>query len=120
MTPTMIVEYIAVAAVIALFVWLVPMRRNGIPGLRGRGRPPGHPAADDSRSGPFVPASPQPAQPGPVAPRPVPADEQVGEAAAPDHEQEQDRRILAELDGTWDAGYADRVAAQLRDHRNSA
>src|ERR1700761_4673844 len=120
MTLTMIVEYLAVAAVIALFVWLVPMRRNGIPGLRGRGRPPGYPAAGDAGAGPSVPASLPPARPGPVAPRPVPADEQVSKAEAPGSEPEQDRRILAELDGTWDAGYADRVAAQLRDHRNSA
>jgi hypothetical protein len=37
---TMIIEDVAVVAVIALFVWLVPVRRNGIPGLRGRGRVP--------------------------------------------------------------------------------
>jgi hypothetical protein len=120
MTLTMIVEYIAAAAVIALFVWLVPMRRNGIPGLRGRGRPPGHPVADDAGSRPSMPASPQPAQPGPVAPRPVPADEKISPAEAPGREQEQEQRILAELDGTWDAGYADRVAAQVRDHQNPA
>ena len=36
----MIVEDVAVVVVIALFVWLVPIRRNGIPGLRGRGRVP--------------------------------------------------------------------------------
>lgn len=120
MTLTMIVEYVAVAAVVALFAWLVPMRRHGIPGLRGRGRPPGRPVTDESGSGPTVPASPRPAPPGPVPPRPVPADEQVGAAGTAGGEPEQDRRILAELDGTWDADYADRVAAQLRDHRDSA
>ena len=51
----MIVEDVAVVVVIALFVWLVPIRRNGIPGLRGRGRVPSRrvPAsripADDTR-----------------------------------------------------------------------
>lgn len=53
----MIIEDAAVVAVIALFVWLVPVRRNGIPGLRGRGRvpsrlvPPSRVPADDTRSG---------------------------------------------------------------------
>jgi hypothetical protein len=37
---TMIIEDVAVVVVIALFVWLVPVRRKGIPGLRGRGRVP--------------------------------------------------------------------------------
>jgi hypothetical protein len=81
---TMIVEDIAVVAVIALFIWLVPVRRNGIPGLRGRGRPPACP----------VPAT--------------------------DRDRERDVRALAELDSTWDAGYADRVAAQVRTDKNSA
>jgi hypothetical protein len=27
-------------------------------------------------------------------------------------------RVLAELDRTWDAGYADRVAAEMRDRRD--
>jgi hypothetical protein len=133
MTLTVLVEDLAVVAVIALFIWLVPMRRKGIPGLRGRGRPPGRPVTDDSAPGPSAlpgpppsaPPGPPPIQPGRVPPRPVPAAEQVSRAEAPGHEQpgheqEQDRRILAELDGTWDADYADRVAAQLRDRRDSA
>ena len=33
----MIYEDIAAAVAVALFIWLVPVRRNGIPGLRGRG-----------------------------------------------------------------------------------
>jgi len=33
----MIYEDIAAAVVVALFIWLVPVRRNGIPGLRGAG-----------------------------------------------------------------------------------
>jgi hypothetical protein len=129
MTLTVLVEDLAVVAVIALFIWLVPMRRKGIPGLRGRGRPPGRPVVDDSAGSapglsapPSAPPGAPPAQPGRVPPRPVPAAEQVSPAEAPGHdqEQEQDRRILAELDGTWDADYADRVAAQLRDRRDSA
>jgi hypothetical protein len=125
MTLTVLVEDLAVVAVIALFIWLVPMRRKGIPGLRGRGRPPGHPAVDDSAPGPAGPgraaaASAPPLQPGRVPPRPVPAAEQVSAAETSGREQEQERRILAELDGTWDADYADRVAAQLRDRRDSA
>ena len=40
----MIYEDIAAAVAVALFIWLVPVRRNGIPGLRGRGKlPPGPP-----------------------------------------------------------------------------
>jgi hypothetical protein len=69
---TMIVEDVAVVVVIALFVWLVPMRRKGIPGLRGRGRAPASPMA--------VPATPEP--------RPIPAAEQLGatsEAERPVH-----------------------------------
>ena len=31
---------IAAAIMVALFIWLVPVRRNGIPGLRGRGKLP--------------------------------------------------------------------------------
>ena len=35
---------IAAAIMVVLFIWLVPVRRNGIPGLRGRGKlPPGPP-----------------------------------------------------------------------------
>jgi hypothetical protein len=120
MTLTVLVEDLAVVAVIALFIWLVPMRRKGIPGLRGRGRPPGHPAMDDSAPGRSTPTGAPPIQPGRVPPRPVPAAEQVSAAETPGREQEQDRRILAELDHTWDADYADRVAAQLRDRRDSA
>jgi hypothetical protein len=52
----MIYEDIAGVVAVALFIWLVPVRRNGIPGLRGRGKlpeappplppeqPAGHPA----------------------------------------------------------------------------
>jgi hypothetical protein len=127
MTITMIVEYVAAAAVIALFAWLVPMRRNGIPGLRGRGRPPGHAATGDAVSPPA-----RPGRAGAVPPRPVPASEQVGEGeqvgeseqvgegGTGSRDRQQDQRILAELDRTWDAGYADRLADRLRDRRDSA
>ena len=128
MTITMIVEYVAAAAVIALFAWLVPMRRNGIPGLRGRGRPPGHAATGDAVSPPA-----RPGRAGAVPPRPVPASEQIreseqageGEPGSREGEpgsrdRQQDQRILAELDRTWDAGYADRLADRLRDRRDSA
>jgi hypothetical protein len=122
MTITMIVEYVAAAAVIALFAWLVPMRRNGIPGLRGRGRPPGHAATGDAASPPA-----RPGRAGAVPPRPVPASEQISEGEPGSREGEpgsrdpqQDQRILAELDRTWDAGYADRLADRLRDRRDSA
>ncbi len=121
MTITMIVEYVAAAVVIALFAWLVPMRRNGIPGLRGRGRPPGHAATGDAASPPA-----RPGRAGAVPPRPVPASEQireseqVGESEPGSRDRQQDQRILAELDRTWDAGYADRLADRLRDRRDSA
>jgi len=39
----MIYEDIAAAVAVALFIWLVPVRRNGIPGLRGRGKIPSGP-----------------------------------------------------------------------------
>ena len=102
---TMIVEDIAVLAVIALFIWLVPVRGNGIPGLRGRGK---------------VPVSPAPTRPEHVQPRQVPTDEMIGTAPEHGRNRERDTRILADLDSTWDAGYADRVAAQLRAHKDSA
>src|ERR1700760_4690172 len=72
MTLTVLVEDLAVVAVIALFIWLVPMRRKGIPGLRGRGRPPGHPAVDDSAPGPAGPGPAAAASAPPPQPRRVP------------------------------------------------
>ena len=36
----MIYADIAAVVMVALFLWLVPVRRNGIPGLRGRGKLP--------------------------------------------------------------------------------
>ena len=87
---------IAAAIMVALFIWLVPVRRNGIPGLRGRGK---------------LPPVPQPTHPGHVAPRPAPPDEMTGE---PDggHSYGRDERLLAELDATWKPGYADEVTAR--------
>jgi hypothetical protein len=87
---------IAAAIMVALFIWLVPVRRNGIPGLRGRGK---------------LPPVPPPTHPGYVAPRPAPPDEMTGE---PDggHDNSRDDRLLAELDATWKPGYADEVTAQ--------
>ena len=54
----MIYEDIAAVVVVALFIWLVPVRRNGIPGLRGRGK---------------LPMGPPPSPPEPPAGRPAPA-----------------------------------------------
>ncbi len=92
----MIYPGIAAAIMVALFIWLVPVRRNGIPGLRGRGK---------------LPPVPPPTHPGYVAPRPAPPDEMTGE---PDggHSYGPDERLLAELDATWKPGYADEVTAQ--------
>ncbi len=53
----MIYEDIAAVVVVALFIWLVPVRRNGIPGLRGRGK---------------LPMSPPPSPPEQAAGRPAP------------------------------------------------
>ena len=47
----MIYEDIAAVVAVALFIWLVPVRRNGIPGLRGRGKLPEAPP-------PFPPEQP--------------------------------------------------------------
>jgi hypothetical protein len=108
---TMIVEDVAVVAVIALFIWLVPVRRKGIPGLRGRGRVPNSPFAPSAR----------PARPGEVQPRPVPEDEKISAADARGVQAGKcDDRVLAELDRTWDAGYADQAGTQARGHKNSA
>ena len=100
----MIYEDIAAAVAVALFIWLVPVRRNGIPWLRGRGSfrrarrphasgsrrlPPGTPGRDDRAAG---------RQPG----------------------DGRDERVLAELDATWDAGYADREAARHQSRKKSA
>ena len=54
----MIYEDIAAVVVVALFIWLVPVRRNGIPGLRGRGK---------------LPLDPPPSPPEPPAGHPAPA-----------------------------------------------
>jgi hypothetical protein len=134
---TMIVEDVAVAVVIALFAWLVPMRRNGIPGLGGRGRAPGligpgpglggRERGRHARGRPRVadPAVADPAvaggtttRPERVRPRPVPAIERIAPAGGgrdDGRDLERERRILAALDRTWDAGYADRVAAEMRE-----
>ena len=108
---------IAAAVMVALFIWLVPVRRNGIPGLRGRGKlPPGGldaPGGPDGHGGPDAPDMPgvRPAHPGYVAPRPAPPGEMAGGLAG-GHSGGQDERILAELDATWEPGYADQVTAQ--------
>jgi hypothetical protein len=102
----MIIEDVAVVTVIILFAWLVPARQNGIPGLGGRGRTPV--AVTETR-------------PEPIRPRPVPAAERIGPADSGrgqhGRDREQDERVLAELDKTWAPGYADRVAAQLRERK---
>jgi hypothetical protein len=127
----MIIEDVAVVAVIVLFAWLVPARQNGIPGLGGRGRTPAHrgPAhrAPGRRApGRAVRADPAVAavtetRPEPIRPRPVPAAERISPADSGGgqrgRDREQDARVLAELDKTWAPGYADRVAAQLRERK---
>ena len=60
-------------------------------------------------------------RPQPIRPRPVPAAERISPADAGrgphGRDREQDERVLAELDKTWAPGYADRVAAQLRERK---
>ena len=90
---------IAAAIMVALFIWLVPVRRNGIPGLRGRGK---------------LPPVPPPTQPGYVAPCPAAPDEMTGE---PDGGHGRDDRLLAKLDATWEPGYADEVTARHQSRR---
>ena len=92
----MIYPDIAAAIMVALFIWLVPVRRNGIPGLRGRGK---------------LPPVPPPAHPGYFTPGLAPPDEMTGEPAG-GHGYGQDGRLLAKLDATWKPGYADEVTAQ--------
>ncbi len=53
----MIYADIAAVVAVALFIWLVPVRRNGIPGLRGRGK---------------LPMGPPPSPPEQAAGRPAP------------------------------------------------
>jgi hypothetical protein len=98
----MIYEDIAVAVVVALFIWLVPVRRNGIPGLRGRGK---------------LPPGPPPTHPRHAALRPVPPDGMIGR---PGGSSCRDERVLAELDATWDPGYADRETARHQSRKNWA
>jgi hypothetical protein len=98
----MIYEDIAAAIVVALFIWLVPVRRNGIPGLRGRGK---------------LPPVPPPTDPGDVAPRP--GDETAGEPLHGDRSG-RDERILAELDASREPGYADRLTAEHKSRKKSA
>jgi hypothetical protein len=120
----MIIEDVAVVAVIVLFAWLVPARQNGIPGLGGRGRVPARRAPGRRAPARAVLADPTAVietRPGPIRPRPVPAAERIGPADAGagsrGRTREQDERVLAELDKTWAPGYADRVAAQVRERR---
>jgi hypothetical protein len=101
---TMIVEDVAVVMVIALFVWLVPMRRNGIPGLRGRGRAPVSPMTAD--------ATPEP--------RPVPAAGQLGAVSDAGHPAERDDRVVAQLSQFRGASYGGPGPAQDRGHKHSA
>ena len=103
----MIYEDIAAAIVVALFIWLVPVRRNGIPGLRGRGKlPPGPP-----------PTEPPPTDPGDATPRP--GDETASEPL-PGDRSGGDERVLADLDASWEPGYADRVTAEHKSRRKPA
>ena len=103
----MIYEDIAAAIVVALFIWLVPVRRNGIPGLRGRGKlPPGPP-----------PTEPPPTDPGDAAPRP--GDETAGEPL-PGDRSGGDERVLADLDASWEPGHADRVMAEHKSRKKPA
>jgi hypothetical protein len=125
----MIIEDVAVVTVIVLFAWLVPARQNGIPGLGGRGRVPAHRAPAHRAPGRRAPgravladpAAVTETRPGPIGPRPVPAAERIGPADAGagsrGRNREQDERVLAELDKTWAPGYADRVAAQVRERK---
>jgi hypothetical protein len=135
---TMIIEDGAVVAVIVLFAWLVPARHNGIPGLGGRGRTPAH-RAPRRAPGHAAPGRGAPGRAGsgravaagqtaaaetraePIRPRSVPAAERIGPAEAGGgsrgRNREQDERVLAELDKTWAPGYADRVAAQVRERK---
>jgi hypothetical protein len=105
---TLIIEDVAVVTVIVLFAWLVPARQNGIPGLGGRGR---------------TPVAVTKTRPEPIRPRPVPAAERIVPADAGsaggqrERDRDQDARVLAELDKTWAPGYADRVAAQVRERK---
>jgi hypothetical protein len=96
----MIYADIAAAVAVALFIWLVPVRRNGIPGLRGRGKlPPGHQ--------------------GHLASRPIPPDEVIG-APDGDHHSGRDERILAELDTSREPGHTSRVTAPHQSRKKSA
>jgi hypothetical protein len=101
---TMIVEDVAVVLVIALFVWLVPMRRNGIPGLRGRGRAPVSPMAAS--------ATPEP--------RSVPAAEQLGAVSDAGRPVERDDRVVAQLSQFRGASYAGPESGQGQGHKHSA
>jgi hypothetical protein len=98
----MIYEDIAAAIVVALFIWLVPVRRNGIPGLRGRGK---------------LPPGPPPTDPGDAARRP--SDETASGPLAGDRSGG-DERVLTDLDASWEPGYADRVTAEHKSRRKPA
>jgi hypothetical protein len=97
-----IYEDIAVAIVVALFIWLVPVRRNGIPGLRGRGK---------------LPPGPPPTEPGDRAPRPG---EKTASEPQHGHHDGRDERVLADLDASWEPGYADQMTAEHKSRKKSA
>jgi hypothetical protein len=101
---TMIVEDVAVATVIAVFLWLVPMRRHGIPGLRGRGRAPVSPMAAG--------AAPEP--------RPVPVTEHLGAVSHGGHPAGRHDRMAAQLSQFRGTSYAGPGPAQERGHKSSA
>jgi hypothetical protein len=98
----MIYEDIAAAIVVALFIWLVPVRRNGIPGLRGRGK---------------LPPGPPPTDPGEAATRP--GDETASELL-PGDRSGGGERVLADLDASGEPGYADRLTAEHKSRKKSA
>ena len=104
---TMIAEDVAAVAVIALFVWLVPMRRHGIPGLRGRGRPPVSPQLPDPAD---LAASGDTSGLAGMRPRPAPADERITAAS------EGNVHVLARPGGPRDAGHLAQASGQARGH----
>ena len=114
----MIIEDVAAVAMIALFIWRVPVRRNGIPGLHGRGRVPASPFPGSTAKPARGEAAP--AGPAGILPRSVPEDERITTAGDRDNAGQREVHVLAEHDRGRGPGHPRHGPDQIRGHENSA
>jgi len=100
---------IGAAIVVVLLIWLIPVRRHGIPGLGGRGK-----LLFGPRLTHLIHLG-RMDSPDEVAGKPDMTGKPDG-----DRRNGRDERLLAELDAAWDPRYADRVTAEHQARKKSA